>query len=55
LVSQEEIGSTQVVVFRNETEKSGISTIIVRAATQNTLDDFERAIGTYSHFFLTNL
>ena len=45
LISQEEIGSTKVTVFRSvSAEKSGISTIIVRASTQNMLDDIERAI-----------
>jgi T-complex protein 1 subunit theta len=44
-VSVEEIGSTKVTLFRQISgEKSGISTIVVRASTQNTLDDIERAI-----------
>jgi T-complex protein 1 subunit theta len=45
-VSAEEIGSTKVTVFRQDAPEndSGIATIVVRASTQNTLDDFERAI-----------
>jgi len=43
-VTVEEIGSTKVTIFRQDTTDSGISTIVVRAATQNILDDVERAI-----------
>jgi len=45
IVTLEEIGSTKVTIFRQEKEeKAGISTIVVRASTQNILDDIERAI-----------
>jgi len=44
VVSVEEIGSTKVTIFRQDTEDSGISTIILRASTQNLVDDIERAI-----------
>jgi len=44
VVSVEEIGSTKVTIFRQDTEDSAISTIIVRASTQNLADDIERAI-----------
>lgn len=44
VVSVDEIGSTKVTIFRQDTEDSGISTIIVRASTQNLVDDIERAI-----------
>jgi len=44
LVTVEEIGSTKVVIFRQQQEESGISTIVVRASTNNILDDVERAI-----------
>jgi T-complex protein 1 subunit theta len=43
-VFTDEIGSTKVVIFRQDTEESEVSTIVVRAATQNTLDDIERSI-----------
>jgi len=44
-VGVDEIGSTKVTIFRNESgERAGISTIVVRASTQNILDDIERAI-----------
>jgi len=43
-VGVEEIGSTKVTIFRQDDTDSGISTIVVRAATQNILDDIERAI-----------
>jgi len=39
-----EIGSTRVVVFHQEKEDSKVSTIILRGATLNILDDIERAI-----------
>eukprot|EP01120_Amphizonella_sp_Union-15-10_P001627 TRINITY_DN1177_c0_g1_i1.p1 TRINITY_DN1177_c0_g1~~TRINITY_DN1177_c0_g1_i1.p1 ORF type:complete len:545 (-),score=129.84 TRINITY_DN1177_c0_g1_i1:47-1681(-) len=44
IVEVSEIGSTKVTIFRQEKENSGISTIIVRSATHNSLDDIERAI-----------
>lgn len=40
----EEIGSTKCTVFRQEMEGSRISTILVRASTQNLLDDIDRAV-----------
>uniref|UniRef100_A0A6B2L166 CCT-theta n=1 Tax=Arcella intermedia TaxID=1963864 RepID=A0A6B2L166_9EUKA len=40
----EEIGGTVVTVLRQENSKTGIATILVRAATNNILDDLERAI-----------
>eukprot|EP01116_Phalansterium_solitarium_P018895 TRINITY_DN5141_c0_g1_i1.p1 TRINITY_DN5141_c0_g1~~TRINITY_DN5141_c0_g1_i1.p1 ORF type:complete len:538 (+),score=160.84 TRINITY_DN5141_c0_g1_i1:98-1711(+) len=44
VVTVEEIGSTKVTIFRQEEESKGISTLLVRASTQNLLDDFERSI-----------
>jgi len=44
IVAVEEIGSTKVTVFRQTEETKGISTLLVRASTQNLLDDFERSI-----------
>lgn len=45
IVTTEEIGSTRVTIFRQEEkENAGIATIVVRASTQNILDDIERAI-----------
>jgi T-complex protein 1 subunit theta len=43
-VSVDEIGGNKVCVFCNEAEDSKLSTIIVRASTQNILDDLERCI-----------
>lgn len=43
-VEVQEIGSTKCIVFRQEKEGSRISTILVRASTQNLLDDIDRAI-----------
>ncbi|EGC32880.1 hypothetical protein DICPUDRAFT_155125 [Dictyostelium purpureum] len=40
----EEIGSTKCCIFRQNSEESEISTIIVRGSTNNILDDIERAI-----------
>lgn len=39
-----EIGSTKVTIIEKETEDCRLSTIVLRGATQNTLDDIERAI-----------
>jgi len=44
IVTVEEIGSTRVTIFRQESDESGISTIVVRASTSNLADDIERAI-----------
>eukprot|EP01118_Nematostelium_gracile_P004350 TRINITY_DN1508_c0_g1_i1.p1 TRINITY_DN1508_c0_g1~~TRINITY_DN1508_c0_g1_i1.p1 ORF type:complete len:539 (+),score=164.83 TRINITY_DN1508_c0_g1_i1:68-1684(+) len=44
IVKVEEIGSTRVTIFRQESDESGISTFLVRSSTQNTADDIERAI-----------
>jgi len=43
-VSVEEIGSTRVCFFRNESEDCGISTLLLRGSTENVLDDIERCI-----------
>jgi T-complex protein 1 subunit theta len=40
----DELGETGVVVFRNEGKDSKIATIIIRGATDNYMDDIERAI-----------
>jgi T-complex protein 1 subunit theta len=53
-VGVQEIGSTKVTVFRQDKE-CPVSTIVVRAATQNVLDDVERALGTVSHTHLVAL
>ncbi|KAK6341226.1 T-complex protein 1 subunit theta [Orbilia brochopaga] len=39
-----EIGGDRVTVFRQETETTKTATIVIRGATQNYLDDVERAI-----------
>ncbi|CAG8448343.1 422_t:CDS:2 [Funneliformis caledonium] len=44
IVETVEIGGDRVTVFRQEDESSRTATIIIRGATQNTLDDVERAI-----------
>jgi len=44
VVTVEEIGSTKVTIFRQESDESGISTIVVRSSTSNLADDIERAI-----------
>lgn len=43
-VYTDEFGDTSVVVFRQDERESRIATIIVRGATDNFLDDIERAI-----------
>ena len=49
-VSVDEIGSTKVTVFKNDSEKCKVSTILVRGSTTNILDDVERAIGLFFLF-----
>ncbi|KAI0220453.1 T-complex protein 1 subunit theta [Massospora cicadina] len=44
VVESIEIGSDRVVIFRQEKEKSKTATILLRGATQNFLDDVERAL-----------
>ncbi|XP_030035453.2 T-complex protein 1 subunit theta [Manduca sexta] len=43
-VGVEEVGDTRVVIFRMDSSESRMSTIIVRGATDNFMDDIERAI-----------
>lgn len=43
-VSVEELGDTPLIVFKVEGTESRISTIVVRGATDNYMDDIERAI-----------
>jgi len=43
-VSLDELGDTEIVVFKVGTEESRISTIVVRGSTDNYMDDIERAI-----------
>lgn len=44
VVETEEIGGDRVTVFRQENEQTKTATIVIRGATQNHLDDLERAI-----------
>lgn len=44
VVSVEELGDTPLVVFKIEGSESRISTVVVRGATDNYMDDIERAI-----------
>ncbi|GME88724.1 unnamed protein product [[Candida] boidinii] len=44
IVETKEIGGDRVTVFRQDKENSLTSTIVIRGATQNNLDDIERAI-----------
>lgn len=44
IVCVDEVGDTDVVVFRLEGKESKVATIIVRGATNNYMDDIERAI-----------
>jgi len=43
-IDVKEIGSTFVTVFEQSVEDSGISTILIRGATMNILDDVSRAV-----------
>merc|ERR1719328_147656 len=44
VVNIDELGDTNVVIFRMDSTESKISTIVVRGATENYMDDIERAI-----------
>lgn len=43
-VDQKELGGKMIVVFEQDKDDSRLSTIVVRGATQNVMDDVERAI-----------
>lgn len=43
-VYTDELGDTAVVVFKMEGKDSRISTIVIRGATENYMDDIERAV-----------
>ncbi|XP_013390625.1 T-complex protein 1 subunit theta [Lingula anatina] len=40
----DEIGETPVVIFKQDTAESTVSTIVIRGSTDNIMDDIERAI-----------
>jgi len=40
----DELGDTNIVVFKQDSEEAAIATVIVRASTDNIMDDVERAI-----------
>ncbi|KAK6580241.1 hypothetical protein PZA11_007263 [Diplocarpon coronariae] len=44
IVETLEIGGDRVTVFRQENEKTRTATLVIRGATQNHLDDIERAV-----------
>lgn len=44
LVEVVEIGSDRVTVFKQTSQDSGLSTIVIRGATTNMMDDIERAV-----------
>ncbi len=44
VVETKEIGGDRVTIFRQENETTRTATIVIRGATQNNLDDVERAI-----------
>jgi T-complex protein 1 subunit theta len=52
-VTIEEQGSTKMIVFRQDSDATRITTILLRGATQNLLDDIERAIDDAVHAFKT--
>jgi T-complex protein 1 subunit theta len=43
-VRVDEIGDTPVIVFKQESNKCPIATIVIRGATDNIMDDIERAV-----------
>lgn len=40
----DEIGETEVVIFKQDEEKGQIATVVLRGSTENIMDDIERAI-----------
>jgi T-complex protein 1 subunit theta len=44
IIETKEIGGDRVTIFRQENETTRTSTIVIRGATKNNLDDIERAI-----------
>lgn len=44
IVCVEELGDTPIISFRLEGKESKIATIVIRGATDNYMDDIERAI-----------
>ncbi|KAJ8975255.1 hypothetical protein NQ317_012471 [Molorchus minor] len=44
LVCVEELGDTPLIAFRQESKESRIVTVVIRGATDNYMDDIERAI-----------
>merc|ERR1711963_1156275 len=44
VVRVDELGDTSVVIFKMEASESKISTIVIRGATENYMDDIERAV-----------
>ena len=40
----DELGDTEIVVFKVGTNESRVSTIVIRGATDNYMDDIERAV-----------
>jgi len=40
----DEVGDTEVVVFKQNSEQSRISTIVIRGSSENLMDDIERAV-----------
>lgn len=53
-VHVEELGDTPIVVFRMEGKESRLATIVVRGATDNYMDDIERAIDDGVNTFKVN-
>merc|ERR1712170_34088 len=43
-IRTDEIGETPVIIFKQEKEESAIATIVIRGATDNIMDDIERAV-----------
>jgi len=43
-IGQQEIGGSKIVILRQDKDEGKISTIILRASTDNMLDDLERAV-----------
>lgn len=50
-VHVEELGGSKVTIFSQESESSRLSTIVLRGATDNILDDLERAVDDGIHTF----
>jgi len=52
-IYQDEIGDNQVIIFKQDSKDSNVATIVLRGATENAMDDMERAVDDGVNCFKT--